>query len=108
MVENSLEQALRNFHRCFYEKGVLDHNFENVKRSEAQGNLIEVVTKFINTVDVFMEETTGLMNEPELDYETLNSHLHRLQGRSASIGGCRMAAACRDVRQAIDAGDKAS
>ncbi|XP_031270573.1 histidine-containing phosphotransfer protein 2-like [Pistacia vera] len=110
MVGTSLEQQLRNFLRSMHDQGILDHNFENVRRLQTQGNpqfLTEVITMFINDADVSMAETTRLMNEPELDYETLTSYLHQLRGSSASIGGCRMAVACRDVRQAIDARDKA-
>ncbi|XP_044504331.1 uncharacterized protein LOC123224703 isoform X2 [Mangifera indica] len=95
---------------CYDIWGILDHNFENVRRSEAQGNprvFTDVVIKFMKEVDVIMEETIELVNEPELNYETLSTHLHQLQGRSASIGGCRMAAACRNSRQAINARDKA-
>ncbi|XP_044506986.1 histidine-containing phosphotransfer protein 1-like [Mangifera indica] len=99
-----------NFLRLLHDQGILDHNFENVRRTQAQGNhlvLSEVLTMFIYHIDVSMTETTRLMTEPELDYETLADYLQMLQGKSASIGGCLMAAACREVRQAIDARDKA-
>ncbi|XP_044482049.1 histidine-containing phosphotransfer protein 4-like [Mangifera indica] len=112
MVGITLEQQLRNLLRSLHDQGILDLNFENVRRARARWDsqcLIEAVTALIDDLDVSMAETAGLMNldEPELDYETLDCYIHQLQERSASIGGCRMVVACRNSQQAIDAKDKA-
>ncbi|XP_044483795.1 histidine-containing phosphotransfer protein 2-like [Mangifera indica] len=109
MVGPTFEQQLRNLLRSMHDQGILDHHFENVRRLQAHGNphfLTEVITMFVNDADGSMGEITRLINQPELDYETLGQYLHQLRGSSASIGGCRMANACREFRQAVDARDK--
>ncbi|XP_044497765.1 uncharacterized protein LOC123219879 [Mangifera indica] len=106
----SVEQQLRNFIRNMRDQGILDHRFENLRRSEAHGDpqvLTDEILIFIVDADISTAEITSLMNNPALDYQTLGEQLYQLRRKTARVGGFRMVAACLEFCQAIDARDKA-
>ncbi|KAH9660055.1 Histidine-containing phosphotransfer protein 5 [Citrus sinensis] len=118
MVGTSLQQELNNFVRSLREQGILDHNFDTLSRIQNDQSplfVTEVINLFTRDAEnaitqardsLYFSDLILLQQEPSVDYDKLIAAVHQLRGASSSIGGCRVALACRELRSAIDDKDK--
>ncbi|KAK9175618.1 hypothetical protein WN944_027625 [Citrus x changshan-huyou] len=109
MVGTSLQQELNNFVRSLREQGILDHNFDTLSRIQNDQSplfVTEVINLFTRDAENAITQAHDSLQEPSVDYDKLIAAVHQLRGASSSIGGCRVALACRELRSAIDDKDK--
>ncbi|GAV59207.1 Hpt domain-containing protein [Cephalotus follicularis] len=109
MVAPVLDQRLSSFIQTMHEQGILDHNFDHVKNlqnEESPRFVVEVISMFLGDADVGMADITKYLSEPDVDYTRVINVAHQLKGGSGSLGGLRMANACRELRLATDDRDK--
>ncbi|KAL4611646.1 hypothetical protein ACB092_08G140600 [Castanea dentata] len=104
---NKLERAC-DHHAC-YLQGILDSQFHSVQALKTEENphfVLETVTVFCNDADNGIAQMTRYLEGPVVDFTNLTGLSHFLRGSSSSIGGIRVALACRDLRRASEANNK--
>ncbi|KAL4311182.1 hypothetical protein GQ457_01G038500 [Hibiscus cannabinus] len=109
MVGTSLSQQLENYIQTMHDQGILDYHFDHVKALQNEENprfLMEVISMFAHDAEAGIAHLTTLLNSAVVDFAKVISFVHQLKGSSSSIGGVRMALACRQIRHACDNMDK--
>ncbi|EOY33504.1 hypothetical protein QUC31_018902 [Theobroma cacao] len=109
MVGTTLSQELKNYIQSMHDQGVLDHHFDHVKALQNEENpqfVMEVISMFCQDAEIGVAEITRFLNAPVVDFAKVINFVHQLKGSSSSIGGQRMALACRELRQASENRDK--
>ncbi|XP_048444620.1 histidine-containing phosphotransfer protein 1-like [Pyrus x bretschneideri] len=103
MYGTRLEQQLYDFTRSLQEQGILDDRFDQLKEldNETPGLAVEVIAIFIRDADYGIEglERKLFRSKTVLNYPKVTDLTHKLKGISASVGGCRVAAACSELRE---------
>ncbi|PQQ10349.1 histidine-containing phosphotransfer protein 2-like isoform X2 [Prunus yedoensis var. nudiflora] len=94
-----LTQQLNNFIRSLREQGILDFHFEELKELESDTPylVVEAITMFLRDADCSIAELLRTL-VTEITFQ--------LKGSSSSVGGCRMAHACCELRDASEAYSK--
>ncbi|BFG34656.1 hypothetical protein CerSpe_209320 [Prunus speciosa] len=108
MSGTRLEQQLKSFIRSLREQGILDHRFNQMKEleNETPGLVMEVITLVLRDGDAGIEELTRNLRERDINYPKVADLAHKLKGIGSSVGGCRMAHACCELRDASEAYSK--
>ncbi|XVF69134.1 hypothetical protein PTKIN_Ptkin11bG0056300 [Pterospermum kingtungense] len=110
MVGTTLSQQLKNYIQTLqHDQGILDHHFDHVKALQNEENpqfVMEVISMFSHDAETGIAQLTTFLNSDVVDYGKVISFVHQLKGSSSSIGGQRMALACRELRHACDNRDK--
>ncbi|KAI5322633.1 hypothetical protein L3X38_031705 [Prunus dulcis] len=108
MSGTRLEQQLKNFIRSLREQGILDHRFNQMKELEnaTPGLVMEVITLVLRDGDAGIEELTRNLRQRDINYPKVADLAHKLKGIGSSVGGCRVSAACVELRQASNAKNK--
>ncbi|XP_023884467.1 histidine-containing phosphotransfer protein 2 [Quercus suber] len=109
MVGTDLRQQLNNYIQSMCDQGILDNQFQSVQALKTEENphfVLETVTGFCNDADNGIAQMTRYLEGPVVDFTNLTGLSHFLRGSSSSIGGIRMALACRDLRRASEANNK--
>ncbi|XP_059431233.1 histidine-containing phosphotransfer protein 2-like [Corylus avellana] len=103
MAGTDLRAQLNNFIKAMHDQGILDEHFEHVKGLQNEYNpyfVLEIVSIFCRDAENVIAEVTKFLDEPVVDYVKTIGLVHQLRGGSSSLGGSRMAIACRELRQA--------
>ncbi|XP_039048599.1 histidine-containing phosphotransfer protein 1-like [Hibiscus syriacus] len=109
MVGTTLSQQLKNYIQTMHAQGMLDHHFDHVKALQNEENpqfVMDVISMFSHDAEAAIAHLTTLLNSAVVDFAMAITLVHQLRGSSSSIGGQRMAIACRDLRHACDNMDK--
>ncbi|KAM4096613.1 hypothetical protein ACJW30_08G118700 [Castanea mollissima] len=109
MVGTDLRQQLNNYIQSMRDQGILDSQFHSVQALKTEENphfVLETVTVFCNDADNGIAQMTRYLEGPVVDFTNLTGLSHFLRGSSSSIGGIRVALACRDLRRASEANNK--
>ncbi|XP_068339044.1 histidine-containing phosphotransfer protein 2-like [Pyrus communis] len=108
MFAAQLTQQLIDFIRSLREQGILDDRFDQIKELEDEnpGLVVEVLTVAIRSADFTIDELEKKLNGTVIDYSKVRELTLKLKGISASVGGCRVAAACIELREAYVANNK--
>ncbi|CAN6557180.1 unnamed protein product [Malus baccata var. baccata] len=110
MFAAQLTQQLIDFIRSLREQGILDDRFDQIKELEDEnpGLVVEVLTVAIRSADFTIDELEKKLSGTVIDYSKVRELTHKLKGISASysVGGCRVAAACIELREAYVANNK--
>ncbi|CAL8999889.1 unnamed protein product [Prunus brigantina] len=108
MSGTRLEQQLKSFILSLREQGILDHRFNQMKEleNETPGLVMEVITLVLRDGDAGIEELTRNLRERDINYPKVADLAHKLKGIGSSVGGCRVSAACVELRQASNAKNK--
>ncbi|KAK8514441.1 hypothetical protein V6N12_009147 [Hibiscus sabdariffa] len=109
MVGTTLSQQLNNYIQTMHEQGILDYHFDHVKALQNEENprfVMEVISMFAHDAEAGIAHLTTVLNSAVVDFAKVISFVHQLKGSSSSIGGVRMALACREIRHACDNLDK--
>ncbi|XP_022730057.1 histidine-containing phosphotransfer protein 1-like [Durio zibethinus] len=104
MVGTTLSQQLRNYIQTMHDQGILDHHFDHVKSLQNEENpqfVMEVISMFSHDAEIGISQATEFLN-CVVDFAKVICFVHQLKGSSSSIGGQRMAMACRELRHACD------
>nr|XP_028945193.1 histidine-containing phosphotransfer protein 2-like [Malus domestica] len=88
--------------------GILDDRFDQIKELEDEnpGLVVEVLTVAIRSADFTIDELEKKLSGTVIYYSKVRELTHKLKGISASVGGCRVAAACIELREAYVANNK--
>ncbi|KAM0996805.1 hypothetical protein ACFX13_006803 [Malus domestica] len=108
MFAAQLTQQLIDFIRSLREQGILDDRFDQIKELEDEnpGLVVEVLTVAIRSADFTIDELEKKLSGTVIYYSKVRELTHKLKGISASVGGCRVAAACIELREAYVANNK--
>ncbi|KAI5322634.1 PREDICTED: histidine-containing [Prunus dulcis] len=103
-----LTQQLNNFIRSLREQGILDFHFEELKELESDTPclVVEAITMFLRDADCSIAELLRTLGAPLINYTRVTEIAFQLKGSSSSVGGCRMAHACCELRDASEAYSK--
>ncbi|XP_008227477.1 PREDICTED: histidine-containing phosphotransfer protein 2-like [Prunus mume] len=74
--------------------------------NETPGLVMEVITLVLRDGDTGIEELTRNLRERDINYPKVADLAHKLKGIGSSVGGCRVSAACVELRQASNAKNK--
>ncbi|KAJ8750005.1 hypothetical protein K2173_013920 [Erythroxylum novogranatense] len=110
MSSYNLRQEQRNFIKYLTDQGILDDHFEHIldlRQGESHQFLIDLINMFCSDAESCITQVNKYMNEHIIDYAKVITFVHQIRGSSSSIGGRRMALACRDLRYACDDMDHA-
>ncbi|XVF19748.1 hypothetical protein REPUB_Repub11eG0137500 [Reevesia pubescens] len=105
MVGTTHAQELKNYIQAMHDQGILDHHFDHVKSLQNEENpqfVVEVISMFSHDAQIVIAQLTTFLNAAVVDFAKAISFVHQLKGSSSSIGGQRMALACRELRHACD------
>ncbi|KAB2606536.1 histidine-containing phosphotransfer protein 1-like [Pyrus ussuriensis x Pyrus communis] len=108
MFAAQLTQQLIDFIRSLREQGILDDRFDQIKELEDEnpGLVVEVLTVAIRSADFTIDELEKKLSGTVIDYSKVKELTLKLKGISASVGGCRVAAACIELQEAYVANNK--
>ncbi|XP_062171348.1 histidine-containing phosphotransfer protein 1-like [Alnus glutinosa] len=101
----NLRQQLKNHIQSMKDQGILDDHFDHVQKLQTEVNpcfLLDIVTVFCQDAENSIAELTKYLDEPAVDYAKVTAFVHQLKGSSSSVGGNRMALACRELRRASE------
>ncbi|KAI4386112.1 hypothetical protein MLD38_004073 [Melastoma candidum] len=107
----ALRTRLHNYIESLKEEGVLDSQYDHVKSLQPDDDpcfLVDIINNFCNDADHSIGELANVLSEPIVDYAKVMTLVCLLKGSSSSIGGCRMAVACRQLHDASVNGDLAN
>ncbi|XWS73940.1 hypothetical protein CRYUN_Cryun02cG0172500 [Craigia yunnanensis] len=105
MVGTTLSQQLKNYIQTMHDQGILDHHFDHVKSLQNEENpqfVMDVISMFFNDAQNGIAQLNAHLNSAVVDFAKVINFVHQLRGSSSSIGGQRMALACRELRHACD------
>ncbi|KAG0498584.1 hypothetical protein HPP92_002894 [Vanilla planifolia] len=92
-----------------YREGFLDDQFQQIRALDEGGSpdfLVEVIGLFCADAERILNELTGLLNQPAVDFKKVDANVHQLKGSSASIGAHSVKISCMLVRECCDRNDK--
>ncbi|KAJ0092450.1 hypothetical protein Patl1_25525 [Pistacia atlantica] len=81
----------------FMEKGVLDGQFLQLQQLQDESNpdfVVEVVSLFFEDSERLLNDLTRALDQPNVDFKTVDSHVHQWKGSSSSIGASRVKNGC--------------
>ncbi|CAK7325294.1 unnamed protein product [Dovyalis caffra] len=105
----ALTDKLYDFIQSMEDEGIVDYHFKDCySMKEANGPFlfIEILPTYISDSETTLAQMTNLLDEPIVNYNQLEQLCIKLQGGTACIGACRMAASCGLLRHAAAAGNK--
>ncbi|XVF82796.1 hypothetical protein PTKIN_Ptkin16aG0078500 [Pterospermum kingtungense] len=108
MAGSAIEVFNRQVHdiiRSMEEEGMVDHLFSriyNMKESNGPLFFASLLPTFCCDSMVTLRELTIALDQPVLNYHQLDQLCIKIKGSAASIGACRMALACSELRRVIE------
>ncbi|KAF8403244.1 hypothetical protein HHK36_011345 [Tetracentron sinense] len=106
MTLDALKAQLNGFVQSMHDEGLLDHNFDQVRALRDPNNprfLPDLINGFCNDTERRINDLTGYLDQPTVDYHRIAEFVHQLKGSSSSIGAYHVYLACLDLDQAVDA-----
>ncbi|PQP96509.1 hypothetical protein Pyn_16870 [Prunus yedoensis var. nudiflora] len=99
-----LSQQLEELISSLQEQGILDELFDQMKAVQNEQNpcfVANLITTFLGDAEnIIAQHSAHIFNYPQVATLALT-----LKGSSSSVGGCRMALACSQLRDASDVND---
>ncbi|XP_020594915.1 histidine-containing phosphotransfer protein 2-like [Phalaenopsis equestris] len=92
-----------------YREGFLDEQFQQIRALDEGGSpdfLVELLGLFCADAERILNELTGLLNQPIVDYKKVDAYVHQLKGSSASVGAHSVKLTCMLARECCDKNDK--
>ena len=101
-----LEALLENM----FATGMVDEQFRQLQSLQeggsASGFVAEVATLFIDDADRIIADIAALLDQPVVDFDKVDAHVHQLKGSSSSVGAQKVKLACMHFRQFYEAKSK--
>ncbi|KAI4975119.1 hypothetical protein ZWY2020_048726 [Hordeum vulgare] len=87
--------------------GMVDDQFnERSEEGAASGFVAEVATLFIDDADRIIADIAALLDQPVVDFDKVDAHVHQLKGSSSSVGAQKVKLASMHFRQFYEAKSK--
>ncbi|OMO51702.1 hypothetical protein COLO4_37554 [Corchorus olitorius] len=100
----ALNRQLLDLMRSMEEEGLVDHRLamvHSLKENSGPFFFSTTLTKFCQDSTGTLRDLTVGLNQTVLNYHDLEEFSIKIRGSASSIGGCRMANACRDLWRAF-------
>ncbi|CAB4282982.1 unnamed protein product [Prunus armeniaca] len=111
MSGKELDQELKELVSSLQDQGILDEQFDQMKAVQNEQNpcfVANLITTFLGDAENILAQLSTYLSaeDPdEVNYPQVATLALTLKGSSSSVGGCRMALACSQLRDASDAND---
>lgn len=92
-----MQRRLVEYTKSLFMEGVLDNQFLQLQQLQDESNpdfVVEVVSLFFDDSDRLINDLTMALDQPNIDFKTVDSHVHQLKGSSSSIGAERIKNVC--------------
>ncbi|KAM3295146.1 hypothetical protein ACQJBY_037791 [Aegilops geniculata] len=91
--------------------GMVDDQFRQLQSLQEEGGgassfVAEVATLFIDDADRIIADIAALLDQPVVDFDKVDAHVHQLKGSSSSVGAQKVKLACMHFRQFYEAKSK--
>ncbi|KAA3454464.1 histidine-containing phosphotransfer protein 1-like [Gossypium australe] len=100
-----IQRRLVDYTKSLFMEGFLDAQFLQLQQLQDDSNpdfVFEVVSLFFEDSEKLLNELTIALDQPNVDFKKLDSHVHQLKGSSSSIGAQRVKNACIAFRNYCD------
>ncbi|KAK5805153.1 hypothetical protein PVK06_032805 [Gossypium arboreum] len=100
-----IQRRLVDYTKSLFMEGFLDAQFLQLQQLQDDSNpdfVFEVVSLFFEDFEKLLNELTIALDQPNVDFKKLDSHVHQLKGSSSSIGAQRVKNACIAFRNYCD------
>lgn len=92
-----MQRRLAEYTKSLFMEGVLDNQFSQLQQLQDESNpdfVVEVVSLFFDDSDRLINDLTRALDQPNIDFKMVDSHVHQLKGSSSSIGAERIKNVC--------------
>lgn len=92
-----MQRRLVEYTKSLFMEGVLDNQFLQLQQLQDESNpdfVVEVVSLFFDDSDRLINDLTRALDQPNIDFKMVDSHVHQLKGSSSSIGAERIKNVC--------------
>ncbi|KAB2014816.1 hypothetical protein ES319_D09G253700v1 [Gossypium barbadense] len=100
-----IQRRLVDYTKSLFMEGFLDAQFLQLQQLQDDSNpdfVFEVVSLFFEDSEKLLNELTIALDQPNVDFKKIDSHVHQLKGSSSSIGAQRVKNACIAFRNYCD------
>ncbi|XP_034218871.1 histidine-containing phosphotransfer protein 5-like [Prunus dulcis] len=111
MSGKELGQELKELVSSLQDQGILDEQFDQMKAVQNEQNpcfVVNLITTFLGDAENILAQLRTYLSaeDPdEVNYPQVATLALTLKGSSSSVGGCRMALACSQLRDVSDVND---
>lgn len=92
-----MQRQLVDYTKSLYLEGVLDSQFLQLQQLQDESNpdfVVEVVSLFFEDSEKLLNDLTGVLNQPSIDFKRIDAFVHQFKGSSSSVGAQRVRNAC--------------
>ncbi|XP_044498152.1 histidine-containing phosphotransfer protein 1 [Mangifera indica] len=97
MDVSQMQRRLMDYTKSLFMEGVLDGQFLQLQQLQDESNpdfVVEVVSLFFEDSERLLNDLTRALDQPNVDFKMVDSHVHQWKGSSSSIGACRVKNGC--------------
>uniref|UniRef100_A0A7C8YZ44 Histidine-containing phosphotransfer protein n=1 Tax=Opuntia streptacantha TaxID=393608 RepID=A0A7C8YZ44_OPUST len=101
MEVTEMQRQFLEYSQSLFREGYLDSQFTQLQQLQDESNpdfVMEVVTLFFEDSERLVRDLTCALDQPVVDFKTVDAHVHQLKGSSSSIGAQRVKNACIEFR----------
>ncbi|KAI4967154.1 hypothetical protein ZWY2020_030235 [Hordeum vulgare] len=108
MAANTLQAQLNALLASMFATGMVGDQFSPaaIGGGAASGFVAEVSTLFIDDADRIIADIAALLDQPVVDFDKVDAHVHQLKGSSSSVGAQKVKLASMHFRQFYEAKSK--
>ncbi|PQQ12623.1 hypothetical protein Pyn_37998 [Prunus yedoensis var. nudiflora] len=108
MSGKELGQELKELVGSLQDQGILDELFDQMKAVQNEQNpcfVANLITTFLGDAENVIAQLSTYLSAQDVNYPEVATLALKLKGSSSSVGGCRMALACSELRDVSDVND---
>ncbi|KAF7837179.1 histidine-containing phosphotransfer protein 1-like [Senna tora] len=97
MDVGQMQRQWVDYMKSLFMEGLLDGQFLQLKQLQDETNpdfVVEVVSLFFEDSERLLNDLTIALDQTDIDFKKVDSHVHQLKGSSSSIGAQRVKNAC--------------
>uniref|UniRef100_A0A7C8ZZH3 Histidine-containing phosphotransfer protein n=1 Tax=Opuntia streptacantha TaxID=393608 RepID=A0A7C8ZZH3_OPUST len=100
-----LQKQFSDYSASLFKEGILNDQFNQLVSLQDESNpefVVEVVTLFFEDSERLLNELSKSLEQKNVDFKKVDTHVHQLKGSSSSIGAQRVQNACIVFRNFCD------